>query len=121
MIWLLYILLEAFVQWFFFIKKGITPLYWPVRLIRGLAAILYGAFVLDVGNDFYEILDWAGQVFLLTPFVFNNAMNLLMRKETGYVGEHSGFIEPFIFKHNLQKPYFLFTFVLFVFAIKYFV
>lgn len=120
MIWLLYILLDAAGNWYLIEKRKKVPIYWALNLFRGVMAILYGAFVLDVQNDFYQVLDWSAQVFLLFPFPFNTALNLFRGKPVDYVGAKSGLIEPIVFRYSLQRPYFFLTFTLFVITVKYF-
>lgn len=119
MLWILYIILEAFAQYFFLIKRGITPVYWPIRIARAGLAVLYGAFILDTQED--TIWRWFGQVILPFAFVFNFTLNRLRKKGLFYVGENSGFIEPLIFKFQLQVHYFFFTLALFVIDIIFFI
>jgi hypothetical protein len=92
MIWLLYILLDAFGNWYLIEKRKTRPIYIALNIFRGVMAILYGAFVLDVQNDFYQILDWIAQVFLLFPFLFNTTLNTLRKLPADYVGAESGWI-----------------------------
>lgn len=120
MIWILYVLLDAIGNWYLIEKRKTTPIYPALNLFRGMMAILYGAFVLKVGNDFYEVLDWVGQVFLLFPFTFNTTLNLLRGKPVDYYGANSGLIDSFVVRHRLNKAYFLLTAVLFIVGVKYF-
>lgn len=121
MIWLLYILIESLIHHWFIWKKMTMPVYIVVNLIRGFAAILYGAFVLDVQAGFYDTFYWLGNVLLPFPFLFNTLLNTWRKKELDYVGEHSGIIDSFIYRKGWQREYFFATLILFAIAIKYFI
>jgi hypothetical protein len=117
MIWLLYILADSLANCYLIENRKTVPNYIVLFLIRAICAIIYGAYVLDVHEETFLL--WLGQVTLPFPFFFNTLLNTWRRKDIDYVGEHSGWIDSFVFKHKLQRPYFWLTFILFVIAVKY--
>ena len=119
MIWILYILIEAVVQWYFIEKKKVRPHYLQLFIVRGIFAVIYGVVVLKTEQD--TVWRWAGQVILPFPFIFNQTLNILRGKTYDYVGENSGFIEPLIFKYKLQRLYFFITLALFVADLIWFI
>lgn len=114
MLWLIYILLDALVNWFVIEKQEEKPFYLILFLIRGGAAVLYGAFVLDVQANSRECFNWFIQVTFPFPFVFNTTLNLLRGKSVSYFGAESGWIDSFVVKNKLQVLYFVLTIILFL-------
>jgi hypothetical protein len=115
MIWLLYITADAIGNWWLIEKQKQRPNYMVLFIIRGIAAILYGAFVLDVTEE--TILMWFIFVTFSFPFPFNFLLNLLRQRPFDYYGAESGFIDRFIVKYKLHGLWFLITIIMFAIAV----
>jgi hypothetical protein len=114
MIWLVYIIADAIANWWLIEKKRTRPNYMMLFIIRGIAAILYGAFILDVQTD--TAMWWFIFVTFSFPFPFNFILNLMRQKPFDYYGAESGIIDRFVVKYKLHGAYFLMTIVMFAIA-----
>jgi len=96
--WLVYILSEALIQ-NRYIKKGNRPIYILLFIIRGIFALLQGAFILDVQNDpWWEwpvLLGWQVCSFWV---IFDLILNALRNKDWDYKGENSGWLDTLPYK-----------------------
>lgn len=120
MIWLLYILLDSYANYLWIEKKKSAPNYIILFLIRGIAAIVYGALIRDVQDNFISIFGWFAFVTCSFPFLFNTLLNSWRKKPIDYLGESSGWIDTFMVKHKLQRTWYWVSLILFYIAIKYF-
>jgi hypothetical protein len=87
MIWITYIFIDALFNWYLIERRKTVPNYVQLTLVRGIAAILYGAFILDVQEG--QLLQW----FLLTAcsfwILFDILINLFRGKYIFYIGTNS--------------------------------
>lgn len=118
MIWLLYILCDSIVNWYLIEIRKIKPFYFPMNLIRGIFAIVYGGLVLNVQDDWSQILLWVIQVALPFPFLFNTLLNTWRRTDLDYMGAESGWIDSFMVKHNKQRLWYWVSLIMFLIAFK---
>lgn len=116
MIWLAYISLDSIFNWWLIVKKKTVPLYLPLFLFRGCAAIAYGAFVYEAQVG--EFLPWLLSVTLPFPFLFNTLLNTFRKKEIDYCGKDSGWIDSYIVSRNYQRLYYWITLILFLIWLK---
>lgn len=119
LIWLLYILFDASLNWYLIVKKGIKPTYLKLFFMRVAAAILYGGLWLKVGYNYVEVGHFALQVLLLFPFLFNTLLNTFRKLPLDYVGEESGWIDSKVYDLKMQRVYYWVTLILFIIAIKF--
>jgi hypothetical protein len=125
MIWYAYILLDAIVNWWLIEKRNSVPHYGKLFVIRGMAAIAYGAFILDVQYDFNETFNWLCDVLLPFPFLFNSLLNTFRGKAADHLGANSGWIDSFIVNKFpgtvAERIYYWVTLALFLIHFKFFV
>jgi len=84
-LWLLFILLDVYRNWYMIEKKKTKPIYLQSFTIRGMAAILHGI-LMDVEN----IDEWTPLLFFqLSSFwvIFDLSLNLLRKKSVFHVGK----------------------------------
>lgn len=118
MIWLLYVLIDSVVNWYFIEKKNTVPDYGKLFVIRGGAAILYGGLIMDVQYTLGYFLSWIIITVFTFPFPFNVSLNTFRKRELEYCGAESGWIDEFVAKHHLQRVWFWVTFVMFLAGFK---
>ena len=89
--WLLYPIIEAFVQ-AYFIKLGNKPNYLQLFILRGWIAILFGAIVLDpmTSVEGFLIITFQCTSFWL---IFDPVLNKLRNKPFTYKGKDSGWLD----------------------------
>jgi hypothetical protein len=91
MIWLIYIIAEILIHyWWIEIKKS-RPNYFVVFIIRGIAAIIYGAYI-DVQN----LTEWLPVITMQVCsfwILFDLGLNLLRNKPILYKGKNSGWLD----------------------------
>ena len=87
LLWLIYILIDAVVNWYTIEKKKQVPDYLLMTIIRGMIAILFGAFALDLQqHKLWPFLGFtAGSFWLL----FDPILNLMRGKSLFYVGTNA--------------------------------
>jgi len=95
--WLIYILLEAFIQGKL-IKKGEKPIYLVVFLIRGAISIIHGVILNVEYNTWQYPILLAFQVCSF-EIIFDFFLNLLRLEKWNYKGKSSGWID------KLPYPY----------------
>jgi hypothetical protein len=115
MIWLLYIIADAIANWFIIERMHKRPDYLILFLIRGGAAILYGAIVLHTVPG--QFLWWFITVTFSFAFPFNLLLNRMRGRALDYYGAESGIIDRWVVKHKLHGAYFITTIVMFVMAV----
>jgi hypothetical protein len=112
-LWLLYIITEAYIQ-YNLIKIGWKPNYIQLFLIRGVFAILHGAFI-DVAN-WYEGGILIG--FQLCSFwiLFDLILNKLRGKVWDYKGKDSGWLDkiPYTYYYILKLLAFIGIFIFYI-------
>jgi hypothetical protein len=107
--WMFVVALEAFIHRSL-IVRGHKPNYLQWFIIRGMLAIVHGA-IADVSNmsEYFPLLVFQ----LCSHFViFNPLLNKLRSKNFWYLGETSGYMDPFFLKHMwFYKLLYVFTVV----------
>jgi len=85
MIWILYIILDALVNWYIIVKKKESPDHFVMTIIRGIAAIIYGGFIIDVTPSLF----WYWFFFCTTSFwvLFDPLLNVLRGLNPFYIGQ----------------------------------
>lgn len=90
--WLLYVLLEARIQAYLIDKKGWKPIYIQLFLIRGIIALFFGYFILNVST--YQQLA-INTIFQASSFwiFFDIFINYFRHKPFLYKGKNSGWLD----------------------------
>jgi hypothetical protein len=88
MIWIIYILIDAVINWWWIEKKKSVPDYLWLTIIRANFAIAYGGFILDV-SDFESASKWFFFVTCSFWVLFDLTLNLLRSKSPFYIGTNS--------------------------------
>lgn len=96
LLWIIYPIVEALVQAYLQIYKNWKPVYLQLNLVRGIVAILFGIFVLNMPYDMKLFFSFVG--FAMSSFfiVFDPLLNKLKKKPFGYTGKRSGWINAII-------------------------
>lgn len=90
--WLIYILLEAFIQ-SKFIKAGDKPSYLILFIIRGIFSIIHGGLILDVQYGTWEYPILLGFQVCSFWIVFDLFLNFLRKERWNYKGTTSGILD----------------------------
>lgn len=96
LIWLIYPIAEALIQAYLQLKKGCSPNYLQLNIIRGIFAIVFGGAVMDIPYDmvmFAAFVCWVMGTFFV---IFDPLLNELKNKPFGYTGKRSGWINEII-------------------------
>lgn len=104
LIWVAFIWLDVWNNYYIIEVNDRRPNYLLMNIVRGVAFILYGAFVWDTQADirtFYIFLYCTTSFWVL----FDLGINIARKKHPLYIGMHSGWIDRFGFQH--QAIYYL--------------
>ena len=97
-LWVAYIAGDVYYNYYTIEKKGQRPNYLLMNIVRGMAFILYGAFIWDTQ---YEWRTFFIFLYCVTSFwlLFDLSLNIARKKHPFYIGKESGWIDQYGFKN----------------------
>lgn len=98
LLWLVYIGLDVHINYTIIEKNKARPNYLLLNIVRGVAFILWGAFVIDFQYDIFYLNYF---LFASTSFwiIFDLSLNIARKKHPLYIGQNSGWIDQFGFRY----------------------
>lgn len=86
LLWLLYILVDAYINWYIIEKKKTSPHHGIMIILRGMAAIIFGACIDTQEHQILQLVIFTGGSFWL---LFDPILNLMRGKSPLYIGKTS--------------------------------
>jgi|SRR6188768_888177 len=102
LVWILVIVGFVLADWIQITKKHSRPFYLLENILKGIAFILYGAYIWNAQNELFTVvlILWCVTSYWL---LFDLAMGLLLHGDPLYVGRNSGWIDRFHYVNDWTK------------------
>lgn len=92
--WLAYVAVDVWTNFVIIERNRSRPNYLLLNIIRGMAFIVWGAFIVDFQYDIFYLNYF---LFAITSFWigFDLVLNIVRKKHPLYIGSNSGWIDQF--------------------------